>query len=42
MGEAAMSLFDCSDQGLFVFAVGHLEEMLLDLGKRYYAEEFRI
>jgi hypothetical protein len=24
MGEIATSLFDCSDQGLFVFAVGHL------------------
>ena len=41
MGEIATSLFDCSDQGLFVFAVGHLEEMLLELRKRYYAEEFR-
>jgi hypothetical protein len=40
MGEIAASLFDCSDQGLFVFAVGHLEEMLLELRKRYYAEEF--
>jgi hypothetical protein len=40
MGEIATSLFDCSDQGLFVFAVGHLEEMLLELRKRYYAEEF--
>ena len=26
MGEIAASLFDCSDQGLFVFAVGHLNE----------------
>jgi hypothetical protein len=42
MGEIATSLFDCSDQGLFVFAVGHLEEMLLELRKRYYAEEFPI
>jgi len=24
-----------------LFAVGHLEEMLLELRKRYYAEEFR-
>jgi hypothetical protein len=40
MGEIASSLFDCSDQGLFVFAVGHLEEMLLDLRKRYYALDF--
>jgi hypothetical protein len=42
MGEIATSLFDCSDQGLFVFAVGHLEEMLLELRKHYYAEEFPI
>jgi hypothetical protein len=42
MGEIASSLFDCSDQGLFVFAVGHLEEMLLELRKRYYAESFPI
>jgi hypothetical protein len=42
MGEIATSLFDCSDQGLFVFAVGHLEEMLLELRKRYYAESFPI
>jgi hypothetical protein len=42
MGEIAASLFDCSDQGLFVFAVGHLEEMLLELRKRYYAEELRV
>ena len=40
MGEIATSLFDCSDQGLFVFAVGHLEEMLLELRKRYYALDF--
>ena len=42
MGEIATSLFDCSDQGLFVFAVGHLEKMLLELRTRYYAEEFPI
>jgi hypothetical protein len=41
MGEIATSLFDCSDQGLFVFAVGHLEEMLLELRKRYYASDFQ-
>jgi hypothetical protein len=40
MGEIATSLFDCSDQGFFVFAVGHLEEMLLELRKRYYALDF--
>jgi hypothetical protein len=42
MGEIASSLFDCSDQGLFVFAVDHLEQMLLELRKCYYAEEFPI
>jgi hypothetical protein len=42
MGEIAMMLFDNPDQGLFVFAVGHLEEMLLELRKRYYAESFPI
>ena len=42
MGEIAMMLFDNPDQGLFVFAVGHLEEMLQDLRTHYYAEEFPI
>jgi hypothetical protein len=42
MGEIAMTLFDNPDQGLFVFAVGHLEEMLQDLRTHYYAEEFPI
>ena len=42
MGEIAMMLFDNPDQGLFVFAVGHLEEMLQDLRAHYYAEEFPI
>jgi hypothetical protein len=37
MGEIAASLFDCSDQGQFVFAVTHLEEMLQELRRRYYA-----
>ena len=40
MGEIATSLFDCSDQGLFVFAVEHLEEMLQDFRRRYYASDF--
>ena len=42
MGEIAMMLFDNPDQGLFVFAVGHLEEMLQELRTHYYAEEFPI
>jgi hypothetical protein len=40
MGEIAMTLFDDPDQGLFVFAVGHLEGMLQELRKRYYAKGF--
>jgi hypothetical protein len=40
MAEMAMTLFDNPDRGLFVFAVGHLEEMLQELRKHYYAEEF--
>ena len=42
MGAIAMMLFNNPDQGLFVFAVGHLEEMLQELRKHYYAEEFPI
>jgi hypothetical protein len=41
MGEIASSLFDSSDQGQFVFAVTHLEEMLQDLRRRYYASDFQ-
>jgi hypothetical protein len=40
MAEIAMMLFDSPDQGLFVFAVGHLEEMLQDLRTHYYAKGF--
>jgi hypothetical protein len=40
MGEIATSLFDCSDQG-DLFAVTHLEEMLQDLRRRYYASDFQ-
>jgi hypothetical protein len=39
-GTIAASLFDCTDQGLFVFAVTHLEDMLLELRRRYYASDF--
>jgi hypothetical protein len=42
MAEMAMMVFDNPDQGLFVFAVGHLEEMLQELRTHYYAEEFPI
>jgi beta-galactosidase GanA len=40
MGEIASMLFDSPDQGQFVFAVTHLEDMLQDLRKRYYALDF--
>lgn len=40
MGEIASMLFDNPDQGLFVFAVTHLEDMLLELRQRYYAADF--
>jgi hypothetical protein len=39
MGTIAMDQFD-KDDGLFVFAVGKLEDMLKEFRKRYYAEEF--
>jgi hypothetical protein len=38
--EIASMLFDSSDQGQFVFAVTHLEDMLQDLWRRYYAMDF--
>jgi hypothetical protein len=40
MGEIAASLFDCPDQGRFVFAVTHLEDTLQELRQRYCSEEF--
>jgi hypothetical protein len=39
MGTLAMDQFD-KDEGLFIFAVGKLEEMLTEFKKCYYAEEF--
>jgi hypothetical protein len=39
MGEIAMDQFD-KDKGLFIFAVGKLEEMLNEFRQRYYAVEF--
>jgi hypothetical protein len=41
MGTIAMDQFD-KDNGLFVFAVGKLEDMLNEFRARYYAEEFPI
>ncbi|SRR5260370_21480795 len=40
MGELAMNCFDDPDEGLFIFAVGHLEWMLQRFTQRYYAMEF--
>jgi hypothetical protein len=39
MGTIAMDQFD-KDQGLFVFAVGKLEDMLNEFRAHYYAEVF--
>ena len=39
MGKIAMDQFD-KDKGLFIFAVGKLEDMLNEFEARYYAEEF--
>jgi hypothetical protein len=39
MGTLAMDQFD-KDKGLFIFAVGKLEEMLNEFRQRYYAVEF--
>jgi hypothetical protein len=39
MGTIAMDQFD-KNQGLFVFAVGKLEDMLNEFRAHYYAEEF--
>jgi hypothetical protein len=40
MGQIASMLFDNPDEGLFVFATTHLEDMLLELRRRYYALDF--
>jgi hypothetical protein len=42
MGTIASNLFDCTDRGLYHFAVHHLEDMLDDLKARYYALDFPI
>jgi hypothetical protein len=39
MGTIAMDQFD-KNEGLFIFAVGKLEDMLNEFSARYYAEEF--
>jgi len=40
MGEIASMLFDDPDQGRFVFAVTHLDDMLREIRARYYAMDF--
>ena len=39
MGTIAMDQFD-KNEGLFIFAVGKLEDMLTEFKAHYYAEEF--
>jgi hypothetical protein len=39
MGEIAAMMFD-KDQALFVFAATHLDEMLREFRRRYYAMDF--
>ena len=41
MGEIAAMMFD-KDEGLFVFATTHLDEMLQDFRRRYYAMDFEL
>ena len=41
MGTIAMDQFD-KNEGLFIFAVGKLEDMLNEFRAHYYAEEFPI
>lgn len=40
MGEIASMLFDDPDQGRFIFAVTHLDDMLRAFRTRYYAMDF--
>jgi len=40
MGQIAANLFDCTDRGLYDFAVNQTESMLEDLRRRYYAPDF--
>ena len=39
MGEIAAMMFD-KDEGLFIFATTHLDEMLREFRRRYYAMDF--
>jgi hypothetical protein len=40
MGEIAAMMFD-KDEGLFIFATTHLDDMLQAFRARYYAMDFR-
>jgi hypothetical protein len=42
MGQIASMLFDNPDEGLFIFAVTQLEDMLLQFRRHYYAEDFEL
>jgi len=40
MGRIAAQLFDDENQGLFIFATTHLDDMLREFRASYYAEDF--
>jgi hypothetical protein len=40
MGEIAAMMFD-KDEGLFIFATTHLDEMLQEFRRRYHAMDFQ-
>ena len=42
MGQIASMLFDNPDEGLLIFAVTQLEDMLLEFRRHYYAEDFEL
>jgi hypothetical protein len=42
MSQIASMLSDNPDEGLFIFAVTQLEDMLLQFRQHYYAEDFEL
>lgn len=40
MGQIAANLFDCTDRGLYDFAVNQTESILGDLRRRYRSLDF--
>jgi hypothetical protein len=42
MGQIASMLSDDPDEGLLIFAITHLEDMLLQFRQHYYAEDFEL